>query len=174
VRGEGVALETEGADPHFASDIDLAIISVGSHAFQCGDVPTMKAGNLPVRVENCLTRPFTRNRLIQDRREIFAFLQRRIESRDGHDGPSRLDPAGRPRVPREPYTCLGSAFTIPPSTIPILAGSRLRPSSKLLTGRLDVPSRSSTSSKLPLLAILPDRCDVEGGYGGEEWGVGVS
>jgi hypothetical protein len=76
VRREGIALEAKGTDPQLSAHVDLA-----------------------VRVEHSAARRLARHRLVQHWRKILAFLQRRIESGNGHDGACGLYPRRRPDVP---------------------------------------------------------------------------
>lgn len=92
---EGVSLETEGADPEFSSDIDLAGELASTLGILMGKVLLISIGQrvyAPVRVENRLAARFTSHRLVQYRRQIVSFLEGGVEGRDGNDSPSSFDP----------------------------------------------------------------------------------
>lgn len=55
----------------------------------------------PVGVEDGPARRLARHGFVQDGGKVLARLQRRVEGRDGDDGPGSLDPGRGPGVPRE-------------------------------------------------------------------------
>ena len=82
-------------------------MSVVIHTFVAIADTGAGGGSSPVRIQDGLARPFTRHGLVHDWRQVFALLERCVQRRDGYDGPCRLDPAGRPGVPREADTYIG-------------------------------------------------------------------
>lgn len=76
MRREGVPLETEGADPELAADVDLAVgVEDGAAGRLAGDG------------------------LVEDRGEVVALLEGRVEGGDGDDDAGALEARAGPDVP---------------------------------------------------------------------------
>ena len=62
----------------------------------------VQSANQPVRIENGATRLLAGHRLIENGREVIPLLQRRVERRNGHYSPGRLNTGRWPDVPGQP------------------------------------------------------------------------
>jgi hypothetical protein len=132
VRRERVPGQAERADPDLAADVDLAART----PWMRWSADRFGGRSSPVWVQDGAARRLAGHRLVQDRREILADLERHVERRDGHDRLRRLDARGRPDVPAQAHAC---------------ARPDQNPHSETRAPE-HRPSRSSTSSKLIMIA----------------------
>jgi hypothetical protein len=109
VRRELVAVQTERADPELPARIDLAVRCNGA-PFKVGSVSALTRGSYvgqhdwhsPVRVQYgaaCML--FAGDRLVVDQGQVFALLERRVQSGNRDDCPGGLQTGCRPSVERE-------------------------------------------------------------------------